>query len=239
MAEPALVIPYGTARPPGTWMTRSPAGDGFTIRVPHVTVAAGRGRALRLDRLPDVPGDAPGDDGLAGVRATLARHCDPWRRGPPRFLECYFDFVARHVETNRDALTAGLARFAGLYGYRDWAYSALAPLPQAHLHAPEGDAPFGPESLVRVDFAFWTGAAAIAIEIPGMATRSPAIDRRHERLRRAGARVVELADDALDPARATEFEAALPDDLRLFWRDRALPAGPLKPEALDVEADEI
>lgn len=244
MSEPAYVIPYGTARPPETWMARSAAGHGFTIRVPCVTVAAGLDGALRLDGVPGVAHEAaapetPGDDGLAGLHAALARHCDPWRRGPRRFLACYFDFVARHVDANRAALTARLERFAGLYRYRDWVYSALAPLPRAHLHAPESGEPFGPESLVRVDFALWTGAAVIAIEIPGTATRSPAIERRHERLRRAGALVVELADDVLDPAGAAGFEDALPEDLRLFWRDRALPAGPLKPAALDVEADEI
>lgn len=234
-----MVIPYGTARPPGSWMTPSAGGNGFTIRAPYATAVAGRDRALRLHGIPGGSREAAGDDGLASLRAALARHCDPWRRGPLRFLDRYFGFVARHAEAHRAALTAGLERFGGLYGYRDWVYSALAPLPRAHLHAPEGDAPFGPESLIRVDFAFWTGTSAIAIEIPGIATRSPAVERRHERLRRVGTLIVELADDVLDPARAAEFDAALPEDLRLFWRGQALPAGPLKPAALDVEAEEI
>ena len=222
-------------------MTRSAGEDGFSIRVPCVTVAMGRDEALRLDRMAVGSREAPpsGDDGLAGLCAALTRQSDPWRRGPRRFLACYFDFVRRHVETHRDALVARLERFSGVYQYRDWVYSALAPLPRAHLHAPEGDAPFGPETLVRVDFALWTGTSAIAIEIPGTATRSAATAPRHARLRRAGTSVVELSDDVLDPAHAAEFEAALPDDLRLFWRDRALPVGPLKPAALDLEADEI
>ncbi len=244
MTKPALVIPYGTARSPSKWMTRSAAGDGFAIRIPCVTVAEVPNRALRLDgwlcgpRAAPEP-ESPGDDQLASLCRALSRHCDQWRRSERRFLECYFDFVARHVESNRDELTGRLEPFAGLFQYRDWVYSALMPLPRAHLHAPESDEPFGPETLVRVDFAFWTGTAAIAIEIPGRGTRSVVTDRRHERLRRAGARIVELADDMLDPTRAAEFEAALPEDLCLFWHDRALPSGPLKPAALDVEADEF
>ena len=221
-------------------MTRSAAGDGFAIRVPCVTVAEAPDGALRLDGWIAAPEpESPGDDQLATLCRALTRHCDPWRRSERRFLECYFDFVARHVESNRDALTGRLEPFAGLFRYRDWVYSALMPLPRAHLHAPESGAPFGPETLVRVDFAFWTGTAAIAIEIPGKGTRSLATDRRHDRLRRAGAVMVELADEVLEAANAAEFEAALPEDLRRFWRDRALPSGPLKPAALDVEAEDF
>ena len=225
-------------------MTRSAAEDGFTIRIPYVTVVAAPDGALRLDgrlgesRAAPEP-ESPDADQLANLCRALGRHCDPWRRGPRRFLECYFDFVARHVESHRAALIDRLERFSDLFQYRDWVYSALMPLPQAHLHAPESGAPFGPETLVRVDFAFWTGTAAIAIEIPGKDTRSLATDRRHDRLRRAGAVMVELADEVLEAANAAEFEAALPEDLRLFWRDRALPSGPLKPAALDVEAEDF
>ncbi len=245
---PTLVIPYGTARPPPTWMSRSAPEDAFTIRVPSVTVVGGRDGALRLNagldgglgghRAAPQPG-SPDDDPLAGLRASLARHCDPWRRTDRRFLECYFDFVARHVEDNRAALAQGLTRFGGLYRTRDWVYSALMPLPRAHLHAPVADEPFGPDTLVRVDFGFWAGTAAVAVEIPGAGTRSPAADRRHARLRRAGAAIVELAEDVLEPADAAAFEAALPEDLHLFWRGQALPAGPLKPPALDVGPGEI
>ncbi len=244
MTIPALVIPYGTARPPSKWMTRSSAGDGFAIRVPCVSVAEAPDGALRLDgwlgepRVAPEP-ESPADDRLASLCRALTRHCDPWRRRERQFLVCYFDFVARHVESNRDELTGSLERFAGLFQYRDWVYSALLPLPRAHLHAPKSSEPFGPETLVRVDFAFWTGTAAIAIEISSKDTPSPVTDRRHERLRRAGTHIVELADDVLDPIRTADFEAALPDDLRQFWRDRALPSGPLKPAALDVEADDI
>lgn len=244
MTEPARVIPYGTARPPSKWMPRSSAEDGFAIRVPCVTVSEAPDGALRLDswlggsRATPKP-ESPGDDQLASLCRALTRHCDPWRRSERQFLACYFDFVGRHVERNRVALIGNLEPFAGLFRYSDWVYSALMPLPRAHLHAPDSGEPFGPDTLIRVDFAFWTGMMAIAIELPGTGTRSLVTNQRHERLRRAGTRIIELADEVLDPAHAAKFEAALPDELRQFWRDRALPSGPLKSAALDVEADEI
>lgn len=244
MTEPAHVIPYGTARPPHAWMTHIAAGDGYAIRVPFVTVTEAPNGALRLDgglgksHAAQEP-ERPDDDQLASLFRALTRHCDPWQRSQHRFLACYFDFVARHVEDHREELTRRLQPFAGLFQYRDWVYSALMPLPRAHVHAPDSGEPFGPGSIVPVDFAFWTGAATIVVEIPGKSTRSSVTDRRHGRLRGSGATIVEMADDVLEPASAAEFEAALPEGLRLFWRDIALPAGPLKPAALDVEAGEI
>ena len=225
-------------------MTPSAAGTGFAIRVPCVTVTEAPDGALRLDGWPGgshaaLDSNSPGGDQLVMLRRALTRHCDPWRRSQHRFLERYFDFVARHVESHRGALTEKLERFCDLFQYRDWVYSALMPLPRAHLHAPVSGEPFGPETLVRVDFAFWTGRTAIAIETPGKDTRSPVTDRRHDRLRHSGAVVVELADEVLEAPNSADFEAALPEDLRLFWHDRALPSGPLKPAALNVEADEI
>jgi len=242
VAETARIIPFGTARAPNTWMTRSSTGDGFAVRVPFVTVAEGSDGALRLgDPIArSHPASEPADENqLAGLRRTLLRHCDPWRRSQHRFLERYFDFVASHVEDYRDELAEKLEPFAGLFQYRDWVYSALMPLPRAHLHAPESGKPFGPESLVPVDFAFWTGGVTIAVDTPGKGTQSSTTERRHDRLRGSGAKVIELSDDVLESSKQTDFEAALPADFRRFWRDIALPSGPLKPAALDVEASEI
>jgi len=244
MTKPTLVIPYGTARPPHTWMTPSPAEDDFVIRVPYVTVAEALDGALRLDdylgRSHNVLGsDLLGDNQLAKLRRALTRHCDPWQRSQHRFLECYFDFITRHVESHRDALIGKLEPFSTLYQFRDWVYSALIPLPRAHLHAPNSSEAFGPETLAQVDFAFWTGSTAIAIEILGKGTRSPVVNQRHFRLRRAGVGIIELANELLESANAADFEAALPEDLLLFWHDQALPSGLLKPAALNVEADEF
>jgi len=244
MTKPALVIPYGTARPPHTWMTSSPAGDDFVIRVPFVTVAEALDGALRLDdylgRSPSVmSSELLDDDQFTKLRRALTHHCDPWQRRQHKFLDCYFDFIARHVENHRYALLGKLEPFPTLFQFRDWVYSALMPLPRAHLHAPNSSEPFGPETLAQVDFAFWTGKTLIAIEIPGKGTRAPIVDQRHIRLRRAGVGVTELTDELLESTNAADFEAALPKDLLLFWHGRALPSGPLKAPALNVEADDF
>jgi len=244
MTKPALVIPYGTARPPNTWMTPSPAEGDYLIRIPFVTVAETQDGALRLDdylgRSQSVlDSDLLGDDQLTKLRRALTRHCDPWQRSQHRFLDCYFDFITRHVENHRNALIGKLESYSTLFQFRDWVYSGLLPLPRAHLHAPNSSKPFGPETLAQVDFAFWTGTTAIAIEIPGKGTRSPVVDQRHLRLRRAGVGIIELEDELLEFANAADFEAALPEDLLLFWHGRALPSGPLKPAALNVEVDEF
>ena len=238
MAKSALIIPYGTTRPPHTWMTPSPAEDGVVIRVPFVTVAEDLDSALRLDDSHSVLGsDLSGDDHLTKLRRALRRHCDPWQRRQHQFLDCYFDFIMRHVENHHTALIGKLEPYSTLFQFGDWVYSALMPLPRAHLHAPNTSEPFGPETLAQVDFVFWTGTTEIAIEIPGKGTRSSVVDQRHFRLRRAGVNIIELADELLESANAADFQAALPNDLLHFWRDRALPSGPLKPAALNVEVD--
>ena len=219
-------------------MSRASPDGPFTVRVSFAEVG---GDGFRLsDSLAALRGAPQGvsaaSDPPAALHGALALHCDVWRRNQRRFLECYFAFVERHLADHRDELLERLERFGRLYDADDWIYSALMPLPRAFLHAPEGGAAFGPKTLVPVDFAFWIGAAAIAIELPGKNTRPAATDRRHARLRQAGHRVLELSADALDPAR---FDTEMPDDLRHFWRGRALPTGPLKPAALDVKIDEI
>lgn len=221
-------------------MTRGSAAGGFAIRVPFVDAGP---TPLRLsDGLAALRGATDGvaaDEGLlTGLQGALALHCDVWRRGQRRFLECYFDFVERHVDEHRDELAARLEPFGRLFRVGDWRYAALMPLPRAFLHAPEAGEPFGPETLIPVDFAFWTGRRAIAVELTG-AGSAGAAERRRARLRRAGIAVAELTDDLFDADRADRFEAALPEDLRYFWRGQALPSGPLAPVALDVAANEI
>jgi hypothetical protein len=223
-------------------MTRSEAGDAFDIRVPFVTVPRDPGAALRLDTLLGTPheaGELRDDDPLTNLRRSLSRHCDPRRRSHHAFLDRYFRFVADHVDDHHDELAAKLEPFGDLFQCRDWAYSAPMPLPRAHLHAPGSEEPFGPDTLIPVDFAFWIGGNAIAVEIQGGSTPPAATTTRHERLRRSGIRIVAFSNDTLLPANQSGFENALPDDLRWFWRDLTLPTGPLKPAALDVAAAEI
>ena len=43
-----------------------------------------------------------------------------------------------HSSANKTTLTAALANYGGLYHYRDWAFSALRPLPRAQIPLENG-----------------------------------------------------------------------------------------------------
>jgi hypothetical protein len=203
-------------------------GGGLTIAIDRPA-----GRALRLHdggwQFAEPPPPAALADS-AGALAFLCGHlkslCDPWAAAPRRFLDGYFAFVAAQVAHEAADLEARLARFGGLYRAADFAFAALRPLPRARLGA--DGAP--------TDVAFWTGAEVIALDLADTrrTRRQRAAD--HDRLARAGARVVELAADAL----ATErLAAALPAGIVRFLDGETLPASPFKAAALGdvVDAD--
>lgn len=231
MPDAPLLIPYGVDR----WSAGyyAPAGpDGTPVcRVPHVVIERGRRRPLRLYEGAYDFMEAPPLQDLADpaaqldyLRAYHDRHCSLWGKFQKRFIQCYFSFVAAEVERNRPALEERAARFGGLFSYRDWLFSALRPLPQAHLCLAADDGP-----PIRVDCAFWTGEAVLAIDLVGSETAGPARRRRTERLRSAGAEVVALPQAAL---RSADFDDHLPPALLRFWEDDPLPCGPFVPASL-------
>ncbi len=146
-------ILYGLDRLPTTMATDD-------VRLPSVDCNAA---PVRLNSLP-LPIDAwPAGEADHAARADAMRswllascgdYNAPLRRGVARYL----DAVAAHVAAHRDTLTAGLARFHGLYQIEDWCWSALRPLPRAWWRH-DGD-------WVRADLVFWTGTEVIEGE-PG------------------------------------------------------------------------
>ncbi len=169
---------------------------------------------------------------LEFLKRDSQRRCDLWNKRQKRFLDCYFEFVAGHVEDHRDSLLQSIAAFGDLYRYGDWMFSAPRPLPRAHLHAPHGTAatPFDPASMVGVDFAFWTGGGLLAIDLVGSETRGPRDKARRERLQGAGIAVVEMPQSALLDAPA--FAELLPASFHRFWQGQVLPCGPFRTTAL-------
>jgi hypothetical protein len=102
-------------------------------------------------------------DRIQMCKAGLARSV-PLFAGPLEvFLESYFDFLQRSIELRREALeakltAAGLPARGGIFDYRDWMYSAFLPLPNAYVLM-DNDS----RALARVDCAFWTGEALLAV----------------------------------------------------------------------------
>jgi hypothetical protein len=119
-------------------------------------------------------------------------------------------------------LEARAGDFHGLYSYRDWLFTALRPLPRAHLELPDG-------SMTRVDFAFWTGAALLAIDLAGSETAGAAQRVRADRLRDAGVERIEIPNAALA---AEDLARHLPPVLSRFWKHAPIPCGPFIPATL-------
>jgi hypothetical protein len=116
----------------------------------------------------------------------------------------------------------------GLFVPADWSFSALRPLPQAHLTAAGAAAP------IRVEFAFWTGSAMIAITLEGSA--SPRRQRREAlaHLAAAGITLVTVPAAALQREGAGVLARLLPAPFQRFWQDVRLPASPFGPPAFDA-----
>ena len=112
--------------------------------------------------------------------------------------------MAAHIASHRDELTHDLRRYDGLYTPEDWLWSALRPLPRAWLPGDGG--------MVAVDFAFWDGTQAIAIDLTGGQSA-------------AGVTTYRITPDMLA---TDQLLAALPDAFQLFWNDETLPRSPFR-----------
>lgn len=240
LGEQDLLIPYGTGRWSADNIAIVETGPGTSeveCRVPHVVIRRDRGLPLRL-------GDAEGEhragparkdpfsspDPLTHAFERLRVHCDLWRKHQGIFLDRYQAFIVAHLEAHRTELETGLARFGDLFGYKDWAFSALRPLPRAHLWAPaaRGTPLYGPEGMVASDFAFWTGDRIVAVMLSGS---SPSADTAAEtRLNETGIDVVRIPHAALAEPADQGPAPLLPPAFHRFWEGEPLPTGPLKPE---------
>lgn len=229
-----ILIPYNSEVVTEGQTLPGAAGAGLSYRLP--TVAVSPGTALRLNSGGIEFGDPPPLRDMPDVASQLAflnRHfqhqCGVYAKYARRFVDRYFAFVAAEIAENRDELAARLSPFGALYEPEHWAFSALRPLPRAHLPTGEGPAgPDGPPDLTRVEIAFWTADGAVAIELTGRGSQLPSDARRRARLEAAGIGIVEASHDALDSDDPAGLRALLPAPFALFWEDEALPMGPFR-----------
>ncbi len=231
MDDTSLLIPYGVERWSADYIAPAAPGGTPACRVPHVLIEPARREALRLYDGPYDFIEAPPLQDLADpaaqleyLRAYSDRHCSLWGKFQKLFVARYFAFVSDEIERSRRALEDRVAAFEGLYHYRDWLFSALRPLPQAHLCLSDGGPP-----PVRVDFAFWTGAAVLAVDLVGVETAGPAQVERAGRLLDAGVERVALSHAAL---RSGDLADHLPPALLGFWEHDPVPCGPFVPGML-------
>lgn len=240
-----MLIPYGTGRLPSDAFAMATAPDGTTLqscRLRHVAIDRARRAPLRLNGGQLEFRDEPGAEAVRGavdqalyIRDLLKSYCDTFQQTPKLFLDRYFGFVLRQVETHRAELEAMLTPYGAMYDPRHWAFSAWLPLPQAHVDLrPEPlAAPPAPDDLLRADFAFWSGERFILIETgAGMASakRAAAVDRA----RAAGMQVIETPRDALDDDADEFFRDAFPPTFGRFWEGQRYPSGPFRPRGLEL-----
>lgn len=221
---------------------QDPAPDGETVRyrVPSVTLE--KGRPLRLNSgqldfatpppLSEMPRVA---DQMDFLRRHFQGQCGLWAKPAQRFVGSYFDLIQREIDAHRAELADRLAPFGTLYEPDQWAFSALRPLPRAHLDAAETRAAKPPDSLVRTDIAFWAADGALAVEFTGYASPSAADIRRRSRLADAGIEVIDIPRDALESAVPDDLAACLPAAFFGFWRTETLPAGPFRASETPAE----
>ncbi len=180
---PRLTIPYGTAE-------RQPGG-------PSVSIETSTGEPLRLNNAPYTyddgtqgPGPSAGER-LAFLRDHLTDLCDLWAKRPRQFVALYFRLIERVMLRDRAAIEKKTRHLGGLFTPADYAFSALRPLPRAHLNG------------VRVDFAFWTGTALVTVDIAGDEARGPAWEARRATLTAAQVQPLEIPSATVareDPA---------------------------------------
>ena len=229
-----ILIPYNSDDVTEAQTLAGPGGTSFSYRLPTASVS--RGEALRLNSGGIEFGDPPPLRDMPDVAAQLAflnRHfqhqCGVYAKYSRRFVDRYFAFVAAEIAENRDELAERLAPFGTLYEPEHLSFSALRPLPRAHLPTGAGSkGPDGPPELTRVEIAFWTADGAVAIELVGRGSRLPADARRRARLEAAGIGIVDVSHDALDRDEPAALRTLLPADFSRFWENEALPMGPFR-----------
>ena len=242
-----LLIPYGVAE----WSPDGIALEGFSTRTlklraafPCAAINRARGEPLRFNNssydfgfAPSIQASASGEADV--VKDYLKSLCRPWDNLSIEFLDAYFGFLSDLIEQRRDELERKLAPYAGLYGYKDWLFSAPKPLPRAHLHAPaEGGRStavvLDAADFVRVDFAFWLGDRLVAAQSSQSALTPKKAKEQAERLRLADVEVIAFGAADIASGKARElFTRLLGPTSLAFWQGEALPLGPFRPSLLD------
>jgi hypothetical protein len=190
------------------------------------------GELLRINNAGlDLPAPGIGEPNMSvaeRVAAYLTRLAGAWNAPAMRFIERYFAFLNQQIEMHRAELLEKLAPFEGLFAPEDFIHSAPLPLPRACLFAPveaHGGEPVSAD-YVQVDFAFWLGAAPVALLAAPSPLTPGAARRRDERLAAAGVTVFTFgATDLADPEFGL-FARIVGEQGRRFWEGEALPSAP-------------
>ena len=160
---------------------------------------------------------------LALLKKYLHAQCDLWRKAQHTFIDAYFEFIVHSLDEQRAVLSRQLNAYEGLYNYQDWSFSALRPLPRAHIQTKSG-------VFVAMDFAFWTGTEVITINIVDFQTPTKTRRELLEKLVVDGIRIISLDSKTLMKDGSTYLKESLPENFHQFWKTEVLPQSPYKPK---------
>jgi hypothetical protein len=125
-----------------------------------------------------------------------------------RFLDLYFEHCKNTIRQQNPSNP--------LLQWTDF----VLPIPQAHLYLsdPFADADSAPDTMIKVDFLFWTGKEMVAIEIDGKDKTSADINTRDCKLRAAGVReIIRILNSDLIHSGAKAITSQLPRSITNFW----------------------
>ena len=226
-----LIIPFGTSDPERVELIgsqRESEGGSLSANLFKLNTAATP--TLRLHHGPYDFRASPGPGTLsdAHTRLTVLQNyshalCDLWRKTQHVFVEAYFDFIRHSLDKEQIDLTEALAPYNGIYTYKDWSFSALRPLPRAHL-------PTETKTFIAMDFIFWTGKTLIAIDIIDFQTPTKARRTELETLIRNDIVIISVESAKLIRDRDTYLKLIFPSPFHQFWDNEVLPQSPFKPK---------
>lgn len=208
----------------------------FSAVNPFVMVGA---QTLRLHQLryqfSGLSGGGGGERPADLILRSLHALCSPWD-GPSRlFLTVYFHDIEQRLALD-PALQEAAQRVSGLYHWSDWLFSAPAPLPRAHLFAPDfGPAkPLSEADFVQVSMAFRIKGQFIALLSEASAPTPKAARLKRSRLEAQGVRVLGLDSSSGTAAMEALIGQILALEGHDFWRADPVPQGPFAPQGFNL-----
>lgn len=144
---------------------------------------------------------------LSIIEKYLRENCELQTDCERHFLNYYFDYCKNAVTSQNE--------FNNSFQWTEF----ILPIPQAHLYLSD---PFADleqlDTMIKVDFLFWTGTEMVAIEIDGTNKTSAEINARDCKLRAAGVReIIRILNSDLINSGAKTITSQLPTSITHFW----------------------
>jgi len=238
--QESFCIPYGSnIYKPDLRELESKSADRFVPRpgVPAVQINRNSHVSLKINntsltfKTPPRPGELiDADAQLVFVRQYLDGLCGQWNKLLKLFIKTYFEDLEHEVETNGPKLDGKIENVKGLCERRHWCFSALMPLPRAHIYIPHEKKLSKAEAkdFVCADFAFWDGNELVVVFINSGQSLigSKKLDR--QRVEELTPRVIEIPSDALQNASRGTLLSMLGPQFRQFWKQELFPSTPFR-----------